>query len=617
MKPAARRRIPFGRASVAAVLAAAAVAGWWYVRTSRPATTADVTLPPLPVFDSPFLNTRPDAAYVGSEACRACHPGAFASHGQSGMGRSMADVDPGKEPADGIFDHPRSGRRYHVFRKDGQLWHRELLLAPGKTDVVLAEYPMRFVIGSGRFSRTYLAEIDGFLVESPLTWYSRQKSWGMSPGYDRPDQNGFERAIGEGCLVCHAGRAEALEGSLHRMKIAEPVIGCERCHGPGGLHVEHWRDHPSSPFQGAADCTIVNPARLPRDLADSVCQQCHLAGDARIMVRGRTQSDWRPGLPFEDFRVDYQLQIANAPMKVVGHVDQMQRSRCYQESAELTCLTCHNPHHTPRPQERTDYYRAACLLCHEEQACRVDPHHRLKESPANDCVQCHMPSVATEIQHHAFTHHRIGIHTAQRKEAAPAQQRAGVLQPVHDLARLSAFDQQRALGMAYAELAGLQKDAALTRTYDERAGALLRPLVDPRRPDGALDFVLYLLDRERDPDRALPRAEQALADPHLPIHFRCDGLHDVAQARLKQGRPAEAIGLLRQLIRLRRQHRDWLLLAASEEACGNLPGGIAALEAAVRINTRQPQTHHLLAQYYQRKGDPQKAAWHQERAGAP
>src|SRR5262245_8044392 len=49
--------------------------------------------PLLPISSSPYLNTRPDARYVGSDSCRPCHADYDASFRHTGMGRSMATVD--------------------------------------------------------------------------------------------------------------------------------------------------------------------------------------------------------------------------------------------------------------------------------------------------------------------------------------------------------------------------------------------------------------------------------------------------------------------------------------------------------------------------------------------
>ncbi|HND56130.1 MAG TPA: hypothetical protein PLV92_27125, partial [Pirellulaceae bacterium] len=63
---------------------------------------------------SPYLNTRLDVAYVGSDACRKCHAGHDASFRHTGMGRSSAIVDLTREPPDGEFFHKASQRTYQV-----------------------------------------------------------------------------------------------------------------------------------------------------------------------------------------------------------------------------------------------------------------------------------------------------------------------------------------------------------------------------------------------------------------------------------------------------------------------------------------------------------------------
>ena len=151
--------------------------------------------------------------------------------------RSFSLVDLAREPSDGTFNHEPSRRRLRSYRASGQLRHSESLLLADGNELGLYDRPLKYLVGSGRFARTYLAEVDGRLVESPLSWYSSLQAWRMSPGYDLPRHSSFRRDVDADCLYCHVGRAENMPGSLSRLEIREPAIGCERCHGPASLHV--------------------------------------------------------------------------------------------------------------------------------------------------------------------------------------------------------------------------------------------------------------------------------------------------------------------------------------------------------------------------------------------
>src|SRR5438552_3056485 len=107
------RRVAAAVAAAAVLLAAIAAGAWWGFRQPRPevpaadhrASPPTDPFPVTPLSASPFLNTRSEARFVGSEACRACHEKAFESFGRTGMGRSMAEVRPDREPPDAAFDH--------------------------------------------------------------------------------------------------------------------------------------------------------------------------------------------------------------------------------------------------------------------------------------------------------------------------------------------------------------------------------------------------------------------------------------------------------------------------------------------------------------------------------
>src|SRR5262249_36920585 len=158
------------------------------------------------------------------------------------------------EPPDGAFEHPPSGHSYRVYRAAGRLRHEEVVRTAEGKEVGRIDVPVRYLIGSGNFTRSYLVEIDGFLHESPITWDTSRKQCGLSPGYDSPRHWGFERPVLTGCLVCHAGRFERVDGTVHRITFHEKAIGCESCHGPGSLHAALRRS--GQPAGGADDLTI-------------------------------------------------------------------------------------------------------------------------------------------------------------------------------------------------------------------------------------------------------------------------------------------------------------------------------------------------------------------------
>jgi hypothetical protein len=610
-------RIGFGVGLFAAVIAA----GWWLLRyrdnTEPPHIDDPLAIRPLSA--SPYLNTRSDAHYTGSAVCIRCHTAEHQSYQRTGMSRSTTEVKPEGEPADAVVVHPISNRRFEVHRQGGELRHREVLTVPGQPDVVLSDWPVKYGIGSGRYGRTYAVEADGFLVESPVSWYATRQQWGMSPGYDHPSHKGFERPIGTQCVYCHLGQTEMVENSEHKYRILEPAIGCERCHGPGSLHVARW-DQPGKQTARAPeiDYTIVNPSRLSRDLSEAVCQQCHLSGDAMVLARGRKLTDFRPGLPLSDVQLIFRFTGADSAMSVTGHVEQLHASKCYQKSETLTCLTCHDPHGFPDPADRVEYYRGTCLSCHAESACKVDPVKRAQESPQNSCVHCHMPMAPTDIPHVAFSHHRIGIHTTSKpfQKAIPAWDPVSgrdVLEPFHDLTRYSELDRKRALGLAYRKAGSHAEIGPVVESFNRRAYQLLSEVWDQGLHEGAVAAALATGNYRFHLGEVQPFAEFALTDPNLDSSDLCAMLFLLADVEFKRWNYAAATERLRRLTTLRRNAVDWSYLSRCERAQGRTAEGLAALETAARIGTTSPRFHRELAELYEKLGNPERASWHRSR----
>jgi len=299
---------------------------------------------------------------------------------------------------------------------------------------------------------------------------------------------------------------------------------------------------------------------------------------------------------------------------VVGHVEQMHLSRCYQGSQTFSCLTCHDPHDEPSPKDREEHYRGVCLKCHDVQRCKVDTAVLRERSPSNDCVRCHMPTSPTEIPHLAFTHHRVGIHDAGKAARRPQEPAFfAELAPVLDLSRLSDADRRRSLGLAYLETANRTRDAGLSERYRARAIEMLSGVREEGLRDGAVDAALAraLFDAGRPESADL--AESALSHEDLEAQDRCTATFLLAQGLVRQGKRAEAIPLLRRLATMQRRAAPLLMLADCERATGD-PAYVETLESAVRINPRMWKIHEFLAEHHRDKGDKEKAAYHRKRA---
>lgn len=85
--------------------------------TSAAPAIAPQDLSPPALSASRFLNTGPDARYVGTDACAECHRANHRSYLLTAHSRALGDLDVREEPPDGSFFHQASGRSYRVYRQ--------------------------------------------------------------------------------------------------------------------------------------------------------------------------------------------------------------------------------------------------------------------------------------------------------------------------------------------------------------------------------------------------------------------------------------------------------------------------------------------------------------------
>jgi hypothetical protein len=340
---------------------------------------------------------------------------------------------------------------------------------------------LSFFIGSRRMGRSFAFEYKGHLYQAPVGYYANRRAWDLAPGYERDSAPDLSRPITPDCLYCHATRATPESGALNRYREIVHGVQCARCHGESAEHAN-----------------LVNPRTLPARRRDSICEQCHLSGEVRLVQPGRKMTDFVPGGDISDV-----IEVFTASTKGVavnGHADALAASRCKQASGDkLWCGACHNPH------QPTASYAAVCTTCHTQ------PHN------TSDCVPCHMPKArAYDGGHTVFTDHSISTHTVRPLASYFGRQPSA-----------------RNLGLAYVRLASARRDA----DYLEKAWPLLRAAAATQPRDPVLYYEIANLLA------ASGRRQQAVEYYRLSIEQ--DPLQPDALIKLATllGRSAEALEL--------------------------------------------------------------------------
>jgi hypothetical protein len=154
------------------------------------------------------------------------------------------------------------------------------------------------------------------------------------------------------CIGCHTTTAEIQRDQLVDLR---PNVGCQRCHGPG-------REHVLAMQTGSHERSISVTRSAAEEIA--LCGQCH-----------RLPSSDPDPRPSPDILQNIRFQPAS-----------LMQSKCFQQSEDLKCSTCHNPHQ--HASDNLEHYVQRCMSCHtgsQKKSCPV--------SPRADCIRCHMPAI--------------------------------------------------------------------------------------------------------------------------------------------------------------------------------------------------------------------------------
>lgn len=401
-----------------------------------------------------------DGGYVGSQACRACHPHEYSTWYSSYHRTMTQKATP--EAVLGAFDGTEleaDGLVYRMTRSGDEYW----VETRRKSDTSGVEAPAtrRQVVMTTGSHHEQIYWMDSGIGRAmqmlPFSWLIQEQRWTpFSALFIRPPGGTAELpepSAGEwsmNCNRCHSTfarpRVESGVGVRVDTRVVEFGIACEECHGPGAEHVQanmdpwkRYRHH----LSGKPDPTIVQPEHLSHRRSAEVCGQCHA-----VTLRGeREMAHWNDsGLSFEpgDHLADTEILVSrDDDSRVVRNLlekhpwfldalfwpDGVVRSAgrefnglletpCF-ERGEMSCLSCHVLHQRPEDQRPVSewtndqlkpgmYGNSACTQCHgkyqDESKLVVHTHHA-PESSGSNCYNCHMPHSTYALLKAVRSHH--------------------------------------------------------------------------------------------------------------------------------------------------------------------------------------------------------------------
>lgn len=541
-------------------------------------------------FARSLLNTAADVAYVGDADCRVCHADIAESYARSEMARSWSV--PSREHFElALDDTPpiedvKLKLSYRAFTRGAQMLQEEFRHDTDSSRVHSLIRSVGFVVGSGNHGYSFVSESNGYLTLLPLGWYSEASKWDLSPGFERHNAR-FDREVPIECVACHNNFPDYVADSRNRYRPPLPGgIGCERCHGPGELHVKTQVGALPGPQAGVPDRTIVNPARLPADRQDDVCLQCHLISDVAVLGAGKEWNSFRPGQRLRETRRDLFLKPEDpAQFGFSSHATRLRLSRCWTDGptrGSLTCITCHDPHKALRETSRS-MYLDKCLQCHQTQDCRRP---QPDSQPSSDCIDCHMRRGSpANVAHTVFTDH--WIRSSPEPLASSSTSSARELDPHRPVQFIDFWERGESPSTTVQAI-------ALAKYFDKRQAP------DRRQAMEALDAALQRDKNNRDLHfwrgatlgsmrewklalDAYRRASDQLSDP-LTLNGLGEALREL---RMVNDAIATLTGCAERYPDFLPTYRE---IAESYVAAGNLQAAVMALDRSLELFPYQPET---------------------------
>ncbi|MBC8329236.1 MAG: hypothetical protein H8E31_10870, partial [Planctomycetes bacterium] len=180
------------------------------------------------------------ARYVGSEACRECHPALYDGWRRTRhpYQEQLATAEAVVAPFDGQ-PFTMDGVEMRAWEEGGRYFVRTL-----GPDGAMQDFPVLRTIG-GFYKQRFVTEVEGHQAVLPVQWNHLTQHWKpySAVGHETVGTGLFWASIenewAPRCSGCHTVGAEleARADGGFDARYAELGVGCESCHGPASLHL--------------------------------------------------------------------------------------------------------------------------------------------------------------------------------------------------------------------------------------------------------------------------------------------------------------------------------------------------------------------------------------------
>lgn len=367
-----------------------------------------------------FLNLNDTVKYLGIESCKECHYSNYLSYLRTGMGLSFDSTSRSKSASvigpDSILYDMYKDLYFRPYWDGEVLKINEFRLAEQDTIYGRIEV-VNYIVGSGQHTNSHIYVINDYAYQIPFTFYTQDQKFDFPPGFEGGHNTRFNRKIGLECMSCHNSFPDMVMGSENKYSRIPTGIDCERCHGPGEIHVDLKKKGLIVDTSQFIDYSIVNPANLSPERQMDICVRCHLQG-TMVLKPGKSFFDFKPGMDLSKVMDVFMPRFTGGKEDFImaSHVERLKESKCYIASGDkLNCRYCHAPHISHREVDK-NIYTNKCTNCHNKQSTTCSAAEGLRNQTNNNCIACHMvESDSRDIPHVRIHDHKIATPPTQEQ----------------------------------------------------------------------------------------------------------------------------------------------------------------------------------------------------------